>query len=143
MTSCLPQTPKTGKVIKIKDGDSIVLLDSLNREIEIRLAFIDAPERGQDFGTKSKSYLSDLIYKKNVQYKVIEATDRYGRIIGEIILNDTIIINKEMIAAGMAWHYDQFPGGFFYEQLERKARKADLGLWSQPSPTPPWEFRHN
>lgn len=142
ISSCLPKTSNSGKVIKVKDGDSIVLLDSLNQEVEIRLAYIDAPESRQDFGTKSKAHLSDLIYNKKVDYKIIEPKDRYGRVIAEIVLNDSIIINKEMIAAGMAWHYDQYPGGFFYEQLERKARKADLGIWSQPSPIAPWEFRH-
>ncbi|MEZ5008415.1 MAG: thermonuclease family protein [Chitinophagales bacterium] len=139
--SCEPQTIQTGKVVKIKDGDSIVVLDSLNQQIEIRLAYIDAPEYGQDFSKVSKKYLSDLIFDKQVIYKPVQAPDRYGRIIGEVRLADGTIVNQKMVQDGMAWHYVQYSGGRTYEKLEQEARSKYLGIWGFAEPIAPWEYR--
>lgn len=141
LLSCEPTADINGKVIKVKDGDSIVVLDSLNQQHEIRLAYIDAPERYQDFGQKSKKHLSDLVFDKNVDIVIIEPSDRYGRIIAEVIVSDSINVNKAMLSTGMAWHFDQYPGTYIHERMERKASKAHLGLWADPNPVPPWEFR--
>ncbi len=139
--ACEPKTDIAGKVIKVKDGDSIVVLDSLRKQHEIRLAYIDAPERYQDFGQQSKNYLSDLVFGKNVGIIIIEPSDRYGRIIAEVIVSDSVNVNKAMLAAGMAWHFDQYPGTFIHERLERKAKRNKAGLWANPNAIPPWEFR--
>lgn len=93
----------TGKVIKITDGDTVhVLLNDNNKE-KIRLAGIDAPERKQAFGNKSKQYLADLI---GAEIVIVEYNkrDRYGRIIGKILFEGRDI-NLEMVHAGFAWHY--------------------------------------
>ncbi len=139
--ACEPKSHLQGKVIHVKDGDSIVVLDSLNQKHEIRLAYIDAPERFQAFGQQSKKHLSDLLLNEFVEVVEIEPSDRYGRIIAEINLLDKTNVNKEMLAAGMAWHYDKYPGNAQHERLERQAQKQNLGLWHDKNPTPPWEFR--
>ncbi|MCB0501782.1 MAG: thermonuclease family protein [Bacteroidetes bacterium] len=139
--SCEPTTSHSGKVIKVKDGDSIVVLDSLNQQIEIRLAYIDAPEIGQDFSKVSKKYLSDLIFDKQVTYKEVQKPGRYGRVIAEITLPDGTNVNKKLVAEGMAWHYINFSGGKTYEKLEEDARSKYKGLWGQFQPEAPWEYR--
>ena len=94
-----------GKVVSISDGDTITVLDAEKVQHKIRLQGIDAPEKKQAFGTKSKDRLSDKIGEKEVVVKWKEK-DRYGRVLGEIHLGDRHI-NLEMVQDGMAWHYKQ------------------------------------
>ena len=93
----------TGRVVRITDGDTIVVLDADKVQHKIRLQGIDAPERHQAFGMKSKAYLSDLVAGKSV---VVDYSkyDRYGRVLGKVIVNGKDV-NLEQVEAGMAWHY--------------------------------------
>jgi micrococcal nuclease len=141
IVACEPESNLHGEVIHVKDGDSIVVLDSLNQKYDIRLAYIDAPERFQAYGKQAKKHLADLVLNEQVEIVIIEPTDRYGRIIAEINVDDNFNVNKEMLASGMAWHYDKYPGAAKHEQLERQAQKQKVGLWKDKNPTPPWEFR--
>ncbi len=136
----------TGRVIAIADGDTITLLDSQKKQIKIRLAGIDAPEKGQPFGNKAKKNLSRLLFGKNV---VVQSgkTDRYDRIVGKVIFDDRDI-NLEQIKNGFAWHYKDYEreqsseDRSLYAGFESLARQFKLGLWADAMPTPPWEFRH-
>ena len=145
-THCLAQAGTlTGRVVRISDGDTLVVLDSSNAQHKIRLTGIDAPERGQAFGTKSKEHLSDSIAGKFV---VVEYSkrDRYQRILGKVLLSDQDM-NLEQIKAGLAWHYkkyqkEQAPADReLYSEAEIEAREAKRGLWYDPHPVPPWEHR--
>jgi len=130
----------TGKVVGVTDGDTITVLVN-KTPVKIRLYGIDAPEKKQAFGTASKKYLSGLIFGKIVTVKST-GTDRYGRTIAWIYSGETCI-NEEMIRAGYAWHYKQFSNEETLASLEQEARTKEKGLWSQPNPTPPWDFRRN
>ncbi len=68
----------TGTVVAVADGDTITVLDSNNRKHRIRLGGIDAPEKSQSYGQRSKQSLSELVYDKNVTIQY-EKQDRYGR----------------------------------------------------------------
>jgi endonuclease YncB( thermonuclease family) len=96
----------TGRVVRITDGDTIVVLDSSKVQHKIRLTGIDAPERSQAFGTKSKQNLSDLVAGKSV---VVDYSkyDRYQRILGKVLLNGEDV-NLEQVEAGLAWHYKKY-----------------------------------
>ena len=85
-----------GKVIAIKDGDSYKVLLH-NSEKNIRLAHIDCPEKGQPYGSNAKQYASMLCFGKTVIVQNEGKTDMYGRIIGEVILQDGTNVNKELI----------------------------------------------
>ena len=134
-----------GAVVGISDGDTLTVLDGRNAQYKIRLAGIDAPEKSQAFGSRSRQSLADLTFRQQV---VVEWTtrDRYGRIVGKVLL-DGRDINLSQISAGMAWHYkayelDQTPGDrSAYAAAEVEARQARRGLWRDAHPTPPWEFR--
>lgn len=127
-------------VVGVSDGDTVKVLSSDQHEMKCRLWGIDAPEgQGQSFGQKSKQSLSDLIYRRSVEVQVV-AQDRYGRSVCRISLNGRDI-NKEQIAAGMAWMYRQYTSDPLYAQAESSARAKQLGLWAEANPTPPWEFR--
>src|SRR2546421_10842584 len=96
----------TGRVVRVADGDTVTILDSTNTQHRIRLQGIDAPESHQAFGAQSKQSLSQMIFDKNVSAEY-EKTDRYGRIVGKILLDGTDI-SLDQIRAGMAWHYKDY-----------------------------------
>lgn len=136
----------TGKVVRISDGDTFVLLEDSKKQHRIRLSSIDAPERkGQAFGRKSKEYLSQLVVGRSVVI-IYTNRDRYKRIIGKVLLDNTDI-NLEMVRVGMAWHYKYYEKDQseadrkLYTQAEMNARNARIGLWVDTKPMPPWEFR--
>lgn len=128
-----------GKVIKIIDGDTITLLTYSNSQIKIRLNAIDAPEKKQPFGTKSKQYLADMIFSKNVTVQTF-GNDRYGRIIGDIYYNN-VNVNYEMVKAGYAWMYRKYSNDINLDSLESAAKEKKLGLWSDKNAIAPWEYR--
>jgi len=109
------------KVVGITDGDTFRGLTKEKEEIKYRIYGIDAPEKKQPFGTKSKEYLSDLIFRKTVGIKV-DSKDRYGRLIVWVITPDGKDVSAEMIKAGMAWHFKQYDNSGLYETLEAEAK---------------------
>ncbi len=127
-----------GKDVKIADGDTLTLLVS-NRQPKIRLSEIDTPERKQPFGTRAKQALSDLAFGK--QTRVVEVTvDRYGRIVGRVYV-DELDVNRKLVAEGFAWVYRKYSNDPELLRLEAQAREKGLGLWADPNPIPPWEWR--
>ena len=133
------------KVVGIADGDTITLLVS-HREIKVRVAGIDAPEKKQPFGQRSKEHLSECAFGKTVSIEW-NKTDRYGRTIGKVTA-DGVDCGLRQIQDGMAWHYKAYAKEqsaierSAYSEAESHARASKAGLWSDPHPTPPWEFRH-
>ena len=129
------------KVIRIIDGDTFHGLTNDNMDVKFRIYAIDAPEKAQDFGTKSRQYLSDLIFGKKVGIKVQSKQDRYGRPIVWVYTDDGKDISAEMLKAGMAWHYKQYSKDEKYAELENQARNGKIGLWTDKNLVAPWEFR--
>lgn len=131
----------TGKVVGIADGDTFTLLTKDKQQIKVRLSEIDAPEKAQPFGTRSRQTLSDLIFAKNV-WVLEEDVDRYGRLVGHVYVNGAHI-NRKMVQDGMAWVYRQYMKDETLLQDELEAKEAKRGLWSLPSTdqVPPWEWR--
>ena len=131
----------SARVIGISDGDSIVILTADKTQHRIRLWGIDAPETGQEFGSRAKQTASGLAFGKTVKI-LPRDKDRYGRTVAEVILPDGRSMNREMVRQGMAWWYRQFaPHDAELAGLEAAAKAARLGLWGQPNPVPPWDWR--
>ncbi|MDO9268866.1 MAG: thermonuclease family protein [Methylobacter sp.] len=129
-----------GRVVGVHDGDTVTLLMAGNQQLKIRLAQIDAPESDQPFGQRSKQSLSDMVFNKTIQVEK-ETIDRYGRAVGTLLI-DGLDVNREQIKRGMAWVYRQYLHDQSLLQVEEEARQAKVGLWSEPNPMPPWEYRH-
>ena len=131
----------SGKVVRIADGDTFTLLVN-KQQYRIRMYGIDAPETtdGQPYSKKSKEYLSSMIAGKKVSVEVKE-TDRYGRYLGVVGTPEVKDVNLEMIRAGMAWHYNYYDKTPAYKAAEQQARKARKGLWADPHPINPYEWR--
>lgn len=137
---CAVSYSQCGTVANVHDGDTFTLLLSNTRKLKVRLAFIDAPEAGQEFGDKSKAFAKQLVQDKRVcikeQYK-----DPYGRSVALVTLTDGRILNEEMIKKGFAWHYTKYSDDLHLQSLEKTARKEHLGLWSEQKPVAPWQWR--
>ena len=129
-----------GKVVGVSDGDTITVLDDMDKvRFKIRLDKIDAPEKNQPFGNKSKHYLSSLIFGKKVSVRY-KAVDHYGRISGVIYL-DGKEINLVMVQNGYAWHYSYYDNTPAYIEAEKQARREKKGLWQAHNPINPYNFR--
>ena len=131
----------SGKAIAVADGDTFTLLLPDKTQVVIRLAEIDAPERGQPYGNKSRQALSAAVIGRQVRVEV-QTRDRYGRTVGRPYVGD-LDVCAEMVEQGAAWVYREYviDRGLFV--LEKQAREAKRGLWgtSEAKAMPPWEWR--
>ena len=144
----------TGKVVSVTDGDTIKVLDAANVQHKVRLTGIDAPERGQPFGTRSRDHLSSMVAGKDVRVES-DKTDRYGRTLGKVWVKPadcstcgkTLDANLAQVTAGMAWWYryykkEQSPEDRGrYESAEDEAKARKWGLWADPKPINPYDWR--
>ena len=142
-----------GVVVRVLDGDTIdVFQKSEQKTQRVRLSGIDAPEKNQPFGQRSRQLLSEMVVQRYVSVKE-SGKDRYGRILGDVIRYDVppgvpvidmgVNVNEIMLVRGLAWAYRYHgkalnPG---YEQLEHSARHDHVGLWSESNNIEPWKWR--
>lgn len=149
----LPESFK-GKVIHVADGDTVTLLAE-KRQIKIRLAGIDAPEKAQPFGNRSKQNMERMTKGKEALADCPK-TDRYGRKVCKVWVKpqdcptcgNALDVGLAQISSGLAWWYRAYSkeqtakDQALYEQAESDARLHKRGLWSEDQPIPPWEWRH-
>jgi endonuclease YncB( thermonuclease family) len=128
-----------GRVVRILDGDTIEVLRN-RQPVRIRLAEVDCPERGQAFGTRARQFTGSLAFGREVTVKA-RGADGYGRRLAEVLLSDGRSLNRELVSAGLAWHYKRYSANRELAALEAAARAGRRGLWADPHPVPPWEFR--
>jgi endonuclease YncB( thermonuclease family) len=127
-----------GKVVRISDGDTLVILQD-NQQIRIRLAEIDAPEIGQPFGKRSREHLASLCAGVIAQI-VVQGKDRYGRTLGRVHCKG-VDTNAALVRVGLAWVYDRYVSDPSFYKLQEAARRERIGLWSDRNPVPPWVWR--
>ncbi|MFZ4731789.1 MAG: thermonuclease family protein [Pirellulales bacterium] len=127
------------RVVGVHDGDTITCLDENNVQQKVRLAEIDAPEIGQDYGKVSREALADLVFGKTVQV-VDQGKDRYGRWIGRVSVGGTDV-NRQLVATGNAWHYSAYSQDASLAGLQAQAQAQRKGLWAQADPVAPWDYR--
>ena len=128
-----------GRVTRVSDGDTVWVTDAARLKHKVRLDRIDAPEKDQPWGKESAAILKGWVFAKDVRVEY-EKCDRYGRILG-IVFNGTNDINLAMVRSGNAWHYSHFDKTPEYAAGEAEARAARRGLWSQPNPINPYDWR--
>ena len=137
----------TGKVVRVADGDTITVLDSHNQQHRIRFLGIDAPERSQAYGNYCRKNLAEKIAGEIVDVDY-QKRDRYGRITGTVYF-DGRDINLEQLQDGCAWFYRYYARELnkdmrkTYDEAEAQAREAGIGLWRDPNPINPYEYRRS
>lgn len=129
-------------VVGISDGDTLTArcgAPGAYEQVKVRIAAIDAPEKRQAWGQRSRQHLADLCFQ-------VEATitpkrrDRYGRTVGDVECRGQDA-GAEQVRAGMAWVYTRYAAGRTdLEKLQATAKAERRGLWSQ-EPVAPWEWR--
>ena len=139
LTTALLADELRGKVVSIDDGDTITVLDENKKQNKVRLNGIDAPEKKQAFGTKSKARLGELVAGKDVVVEWKEK-DKYGRIVGQV-QQGPLDVNLQMVKEGLAWHYKKYSKSAELGRAETEAKVGKKGLWADLNPVPPWEFR--
>ncbi|MCC8167321.1 MAG: thermonuclease family protein [Planctomycetes bacterium] len=131
----------SGECVRVADGDTITVMYH-ELPLKIRLYGIDAPERGQDFGRRSRQRMADLVLHETVRVQFM-GFDHYNRVIGLVSVGDRIV-NQAMVEYGMAWVFKKYckdPYLSDWLALEDEARENSVGLWSHDAPVPPWEHR--
>lgn len=148
----------SGRVVSIADGDTVTVLGEQYTQHKVRVAGIDAPEKSQPFGKRSRQNLGALVFGKDVRVEWVKR-DRYGRVIGKVWVSPpgspclsagcpkTWDAGLAQIRDGYAWWYRHYAGDQTpadrqdYETAETHAKTQRLGLWSDNDPIPPWDFR--
>lgn len=154
LAGCVQTETLSGRVVTVADGDTVTVLDENRQKHRVRLQGIDAPEKAQPFGRKSKENLSRLVLNKDVRIEW-DHRDRFDRIIGKVWVQPvscpscplTLDAGHAQLTVGLAWWYQAYAyqqsaqdrGAYEFSEQEAKAKRA--GLWSQPNPIPPWEWR--
>jgi endonuclease YncB( thermonuclease family) len=127
------------KVIGVLDGDTISVLRNGHPE-RVRLNGIDAPEAHQPFGNRAKQFTAGLAFGRVVTVRP-RMIDRYGRTVADVLLPDGRSLSRELVRAGFAWWYRRYSDDRELAALEAQARAARRGLWVEPAPVAPWEWR--
>ncbi len=147
LTLCLTTTSWAGRswwgqVVRVIDGDSLIVQTEAGQDVKIRLAQIDAPEFDQPFGKTVTDSLRALIMGRMV-LGTPQTKDRNGRTVAMVYSVDGLSLNWHLIERGHAWWYRKYaPDCIICEHSESKARIRKLGLWkSDRRPIPPWEWR--
>lgn len=125
-------------IVGISDGDTLTARCD-TETVKIRLAEIDAPEKAQAFGTVSKQSLSDLCFKAQAEVRP-QTKDRYGRPVARVSCNG-IDASQHQATNGLAWAYTNYLTDPTIKTDEQEARADKRGLWIDPNPIPPWEWR--
>lgn len=134
-----------GRIVGITDGDTLAVLTPARVQKKVRLAGIDAPEKGQAFGQAAKRQLSELAFQQEASVRW-DKEDRYGRIVGVVVVNGEDV-GLALLRSGFAWHFKRYAHDqsaserIAYSKAEDQAKAARLGLWRDPQAVPPWEYR--
>lgn len=131
---------RMGRVVSVQDGDTLTVLVA-GRQVKVRLAGIDAPERDQPFGGQSRQSLSRMALNRTASVAV-QKIDDYGRTIGTVTVAG-LNVEVEQVRRGLAWVYRQYSHDPQLLALEAEAKAARRGLWARVSPGPPWDWRHS
>jgi endonuclease YncB( thermonuclease family) len=127
------------RVEAVHDGDTVTCLDTDGRSWKIRLVGIDAPEHGQPYGDESRRALARKLADGLVRVEG-DARDQHGRLLGTLRIGDRDL-NRELVAEGMAWAFGGFRADDDLIALEAGARRERRGLWADPEPLPPRQWR--
>jgi len=131
----------SAKVVGVSEGDALTVLNDNAIEI-VNLYGIDAPENSQPFGAEAGKFLGGLASGKTVTIRP-RGADGFGDTVAEVALPDGRLPCREVVKAGFAW-WDQkaAPEDKELERLQAEAKAARRGLWADPNPIPPWEWKN-
>lgn len=143
IAACQASAGDTGRVVRVLDGDSLIVRRPDGTDLEVRVHGIDAPEHRQPWSQRSRQALRALVADRDVRLEVV-TVDTYGRSVAVVLRSsDGLDVGREMVRQGDAWVYRRYTDDATLIGLEDRAREAGIGLWSLPEPerVPPWLWR--
>jgi endonuclease YncB( thermonuclease family) len=141
----LNQVSIPGRITGIVEGDTIKVQILAKPQIKVRIAFIDAPEKGQAFDQRAKQAMNELVLGKDVVLQPY-TIDRSGRLVARVFI-DGQDAGLELLKQGLCWVYEKHVGEASalvqtrYRNAQDVAQAQKAGLWQDPAPVPPWEWR--
>jgi endonuclease YncB( thermonuclease family) len=139
LSGCLPRDSFEARCVKVYDGDTIEVMAGGPKSLRVRVHAIDAPERSQPFSNVARQRTRELVEGKRVRVEVRDR-DQYDRLVARVYI-DGRDLSEQLIREGLAWHYTRYSSEIALGSAQREAREAKRGLWQDPDPEPPWEFR--
>jgi endonuclease YncB( thermonuclease family) len=154
----IDRAPIEGVALEAVDGDTFTLQADDGRRLRVRLAGIDAPESRQPFADVSRRHLREQLRTRRVRIEPIKL-DPYDRVVARVLALEAPApgrsadpgaahdVGLAMIDAGLAWHFVRYRADQSREEFERyadaqrAARARGAGIWRDPAPEPPWDFR--
>ncbi len=133
------QTMLSAKVVGVRDGDTVEVLDEQNKTYILRLAEVDCPEKKQPYGNAAKQFTANTVYRKTIKY-IVTNKDRFGRSVAKVYYKNKYL-SAEIIKNGMGWHYKKHSRSKELALLEQKARLSGIGLWADSNAIAPWDWR--
>jgi micrococcal nuclease len=134
--------PFGGQVVSILDGSTIEVVRG-GKTQRVRLNGIACPKGGQPYSEQAKQATSDLGFSMDVTLQIY-GKDKHGRVMADVLLPDDRNISHLLVQQGWCWwDRKQNPDNAQLEALEKEARDSQRGLWADPDPVPPWEWRKN
>ncbi len=131
----------TGECVSVADGDTITVVAN-GTKYKVRFYGIDSPEKGQLFGLPAREEMTRLLLNKQVTIE-IKDKDRYGRVVA-LVTVDGMSMQDHLVQNGLAWVYHKYCDISLCQTwtiMEHNARKNKTGLWKQPKPLAPWDWR--
>lgn len=134
--------PFGGQVVTVLDGGTIEVVRN-GKTQRVRLNGIACPRSGQPYSEQAKQATSDLGFSMDVTLQIY-GKDKQGRVVAEVLLLDDRNMSQLLVQQGWCWwDRKQAPDDTQLEALEKEARESQRGLWADPDPVPPWEWRKN
>jgi endonuclease YncB( thermonuclease family) len=133
------------RLVRIFDGDSMVMRNPEGETLKMRIAGIDAPEKSQPFADPARDRLSELLQQGPLEVAILKK-DVYGRWLASIRVADRDL-GQQLLEEGYVWFFRRYQSDLtseqrrIYDSAEKAARDAGRGLWADATPLPPWEFR--
>ena len=123
------------------DGDTFKI-DYNGEEKKVRLIGIDTPEsvspnkkKNNNYGEEASNYTKQILEGKNIYLEFdVQETDKYGRLLAYVYLEDGTMYNKELLEKGYAQVVTYPPNVKYVEEFEaiqKKARENNVGFWAE------------
>jgi len=129
----------TAIVISVAEGDKLTISHK-GRNQTIRLLDIDCPELKQPYGKQARNVTVAFVGGREVVVRGLHR-NRQGLTTAEVLLQDGRNVGYELVKEGLAWVKPETPGGRGLAEVERISRAEGKGLWSEPRPVPPWQWK--
>jgi len=129
----------TGRVTSVLSGDTFAMLANDDASQTITLSEVETPEDTQPFSEDAKQALREKTLNKTVTVTYTPVPDSRG-IRGKVMVGNRWL-NRDMVAAGWAWHVRSESNNWELARSEKEARRQRRGLWQDPTPTAPWVYR--